>query len=225
MSQSPDFGNNVIVHEGAIIHENCIIGDFTIVYSGVIIEENVTIGSGTILGKKAETGKNQTSLLEQGTKTIIKKNTKIGDHVIVYSGCTIGENNYLADKSFLRENVQLSDNVVIGTAVTVSFNAHIGPFTKVMTSTNIGGNMKIGSHCFIGAHVCSVNDNYPKLKTKRENQLSAVIEDNVVIGSNTTILPHIIIKKNITVGASSNITKSLLEEGGTYLGNPAKKIK
>ncbi len=37
MSQSPNFGNNVIVHEGAIIHENCIIGDFTIVYSGVII--------------------------------------------------------------------------------------------------------------------------------------------------------------------------------------------
>ena len=68
---------------------------------------------------------------------------------------------------------------MIGTGVSISFNASIDENTKIMTGTNIGGNMIIGSHCFIGAHVYSVNDNYPKLNTKRENQVSAIIEDYV----------------------------------------------
>jgi serine acetyltransferase len=44
----------------------------------------------------------------------------------------------------------------------------------------------------------------------------------VVIGSNVTILPHLLIKKGITVAAGAVISKNLTEENQLYLGVPAK---
>lgn len=219
------FGNLVIIEEGASVHETCDLGPFTIVYSGTVINENVKIGSHSIIGKKPSVGNNQMQLITSNNHTLIEKNTIIGDHAIVYNGAKIGAECYLADKSFIRENVQIGKNVVVGTSVTISFNARVDNNTKIMTGTNVGGNMQIGKNCFIGAHVCSVNDNYPNKKTKREHQLSAVIEDNVIIGSNTTILPNLKIKKGITVAAGSVITKNLEEENGMYVGIPATKRK
>jgi UDP-3-O-[3-hydroxymyristoyl] glucosamine N-acyltransferase len=217
-----NFGENILIYEGAEIHNSCKIGPFTIIYPGVIIEENVTIGSSCIIGKKPTAGNNQTKLLEISQKTQIEKNSLICDQVIIYIGCKVGQECYLADRAFLRENVHLEKKVVVGTSVTVSFNAHIGEGTKIMTGANIGGKMIIGKNCFIGAHVCSVNDNNPRLNSSRLEHRAAVIEDNVVIGSNVTILPHLLIKKGITVAAGAVISKNLTEENQLYLGVPAK---
>jgi UDP-3-O-[3-hydroxymyristoyl] glucosamine N-acyltransferase len=216
------FGIDVIIFEGAIVHDTCQIGPFTIIYPGVTIEENVVIGSSCILGKKPTTGVNQLKLVELSEITLIRKKSLICDQVILYTGCDIGEECYLADRAFLRENVQLENKVVIGTSVTVSFNAYIGSTTKIMTGTNIGGKMRIGENCFIGAHVCSVNDNNPRINSSRNEHQGAIIEDNVVIGSNVTILPHLLIKKGITVAAGAVISKNLTEENGLYVGIPAK---
>jgi len=49
-----------------------------------------------------------------------------------------------------------------------------------------------------------------------------IIEDDVIIGSNATILPIKIVKGAI-VGAGSVVTKDILEPG-KYAGNPAKRI-
>ena len=49
-----------------------------------------------------------------------------------------------------------------------------------------------------------------------------IIEDDVIIGSNATILPIKIVKGTI-VGAGSVVTKDILEPG-KYAGNPAKRI-
>ena len=217
-----NFGENILIYEGAIVPDLCEIGPFSIIYPGVEFEENVKIGSSCIIGKKPTTGSNQTKLLEFTETLRIRKNTIICDQVIIYTGCNIGEDCYLADKAFIRENVNIERNVVIGTAVTVSFNAHIGSGTKIMTGTNIGGKMKIGQNCFIGAHVCSVNDNNPRLNTSRSEHQAAIIEDNVVIGSNVTILPHLLIRKGITVAAGSVVSKNLTEENQLYFGIPAK---
>ena len=64
-----------------------------------------------------------------------------------------------------------------------------------------------------------------RCESPREKQNSAVIEDGVFVGSNTTILPNLKISKNITVASGSVITKSLVDSNSIYMGVPAKKIK
>ena len=49
------------------------------------------------------------------------------------------------------------------------------------------------------------------------------IEDNVIIGSNATILP-VNICSNVVIGAGSVVTKNINIKG-TYAGNPAKLLR
>ena len=61
-----------------------------------------------------------------------------------------------------------------------------------------------------------VNRNSKKFK-------KTVVGNNVVIGSNSTILP-VKIADNIVIGAGSVVTKDLKTKG-IYAGNPAKLIR
>ena len=216
------FGEDIIIYEGAEVDSSCNIGPFTIIYPGVEIEANVQIGSSCIVGKKPKIGRNQTELSNVEEATVVRSSSIICDKVIIYNGVRIGINSYLADGCLIRENVTLGENVVIGTYVVVSFNAQVGSQSKIMTRTNIAGNMKIGKGCFIGAHVCAVNDNNPFDLKQRNQQISAEIKNNVFIGANTTILPDLTIEEGIQVAASSIVTKDLTNKNTLYIGSPAK---
>lgn len=50
-----------------------------------------------------------------------------------------------------------------------------------------------------------------------------IIEDNVFIGANTTILPNVTIGKNSIIGAGSVVTKNI-PENSVAVGNPARVI-
>ena len=62
-----------------------------------------------------------------------------------------------------------------------------------------------------------------KISFKSDDWLTTEIEDNVLIGSNATILP-VKICKNVVIGAGSVVTKDITKPG-TYAGNPAKLLK
>lgn len=51
------------------------------------------------------------------------------------------------------------------------------------------------------------------------------INDGVIVGFRSVILMGTTIAKNVILGACSVVTKDLSEEGGIYVGNPAKFIK
>ena len=52
---------------------------------------------------------------------------------------------------------------------------------------------------------------------------SIIIEDNVFVGINATILPRIKIGKNAIIGAGAVVTKDVLADR-TVVGNPARLI-
>jgi acetyltransferase-like isoleucine patch superfamily enzyme len=86
--------------------------------------------------------------------------------------------------------------------------------------------VKIGSYCFIGHGVMFINDKFlngSNAKGDKSKWLRTVIEKNVYIGSNATILP-VRICSNVVIGAGSVVTKDI-NKPGIYAGNPAKFIK
>lgn len=140
-------------------------------------------------------------------------------------------------------NVRFGDNVKIVEPVNIygceiGANCFIGPFVEIQKQVIIGNNTKIqshsficelvsiGDHCFIGHGVMFINDLFSgggpsggdKLKWKHTK-----IGNRVSIGSNATILP-VTICDNVVVGAGAVVTKNI-EEPGTYIGNPARKLK
>lgn len=135
------------------------------------------------------------------------KNVKVIEPVNIYE-CTI------------------SDNCFIGPFVEIQKGVFIGNNSKIQSHTMICELVKIGNNCFIGHGVIFINDLFKNGKPAGGDKnmwKSTIIEDNVNIGSNVTILP-IRISSNVVVGAGSVVTKDLLVPG-IYAGNPAKLIR
>ena len=122
-------------------------------------------------------------------------------------GCTIGK------------------QVFIGPFVEIQKNTQIGDNTRIQSHTFVCEKVKIGSNCFISHGVMFVNDLVKRGKINRNSKSfkKTTIGNNVVIGSNATILP-VKINKNIVVGAGTVVTKNLQKEG-IYTGNPAKFLR
>lgn len=120
----------------------------------------------------------------------------------------------------------LSDNVFIGPFVEIQKNVKIGLNTKIQSHSFVCELVNIGDHCFIGHGVVFINDLFidggPAMGDKNKWK-NTFIGNNVSIGSNATILP-VKICDNVVIGAGSVVTKDI-NLSGTYIGNPAKKIK
>lgn len=76
--------------------------------------------------------------------------------------------------------------------------------------------------CTIG-HDC-VFGNFNILNPSANISGGVEVADNVLIGTNVTILQYKKICSNVVVGASSLLTKDIIEVG-VYIGSPVKKIK
>jgi acetyltransferase-like isoleucine patch superfamily enzyme len=140
-------------------------------------------------------------------------------------------------------NVSFGDNVKIVEPLNlygckIGSNCFIGPFVEIQEGAIIGNDCKIQSHtficdlvnigegCFIGHGVMFVNDKFSiggPARGDRSLYRSTTIGNNVSIGSNATILP-IKICDGVVIGAGAVVTKDI-SEPGTYIGNPAKKLR
>lgn len=120
----------------------------------------------------------------------------------------------------------IGDDVSIGPFVEIQNNVIIGDRSKIQSHSFICELVRIGSDCFIGHGVKFINDTFKSGKPARGDKSvwrETLIENNVLIGSNSTILP-IKICKNVVIGAGAVVTKNI-DESGIYAGNPAKLIR
>ena len=108
---------------------------------------------------------------------------------------------------------------VIHSHVWIGDKVKIGNGCKIQAFSFIPPGVTIGDSVFIGPHVCFTNDKHPPSGGKGWSE--TVVEDNVSIGANSTILPGIRIGEGAKIGAGSVVTKDV-PPGETWVGNPAR---
>lgn len=120
---------------------------------------------------------------------------------------------------------ELGDNVFVGPFVEITKGVSIGNNTRISSHSFICELVTIGENCFIGHGVMFTNDLFKngKLGGSKKNWFKTKIENNVLIGSNATILPVKICKGSV-IGAGSVVTKDIKIKG-IYAGNPAKLLR
>ena len=135
-----------------------------------------------------------------------------------------GTNCTIIEPSNLYE-CQLGDNVFIGPFVEITKGVKIGNNTRVSSHSFICNLVTIGKNCFIGHGVMFTNDLFKtgEIKNDVNNFFPTKLEDGVIIGSNSTILP-VNICSGAVIGAGSVVTKDIKIKG-TYAGNPAKLLR
>jgi virginiamycin A acetyltransferase len=139
----------------------------------------------------------------RGTNTIIGQNSVIDDFVkIKHVGGTgdiiIGDNLYLNSGCVLYSGngIRIGNNVLIGP------NCNLVPTNHRFTTRNTP----------------------IRLQGFMESKGGIIIEDDVWLGANVTVLDGSVIKKGTVIGANS-LVNGVTEEFSIYMGNPATKIK
>ena len=125
------------------------------------------------------------------------------------------------EKSNIYGDGCIGNNCNIGALVEIR-HPQIGDDCKIQAFVFIPEGIVIGHRVFIGPHVCFTNDKRPTAIGDWE-LLTTVVEDDVNIGANATILPGITLGYGCTVGAGAVVTKDVPAEC-TVVGNPAKII-
>ena len=119
----------------------------------------------------------------------------------------------------------IGNKVFIGPFVEIGKRVKIGDNSRIASHTYICEKVEIGKNCFIGHGVMFTNDKFSdgNINFNRSEWIKTVIEDDVLIGSNATILP-VNICSNVVIGSGAVVTKDIKKKG-IYVGNPAKFLK
>jgi acetyltransferase-like isoleucine patch superfamily enzyme len=141
------------------------------------------------------------------------KDTRIFAFVNLY-GCTIG------------------DETKIGAFVEIQKNAQIGARCKISSHTFICEGVTIEDDCFVGHHVCFINDRFPRA-TAGDGQPQTEADWKVVptrvcrgasIGSGAVILCGVTIGARALIGAGAVVTKDVAPEE-VVAGVPARSLR
>ncbi len=151
------------IEAGAVLRDGASIG------ARSVIGPNVVIGQDTMVGEDCRLYANVT----------IYHNCRIGDRVILHSGCVIGSDGFglapdqgkwekipqigrvivgddvevgagtTIDRGALDDTV-IEDGVKLDNLIQVAHNVKIGAHTAIAACTGIAGSARIGKHCTIG---------------------------------------------------------------------------
>ena len=155
------------------------------------------------LSRDTKFGKNVTI----NTYVVIGRKVKIGNNVEILSfshieGAKIENKVKIGPYARIREGTHLMSGVKIGNFVETK-KSKIKSETKVNHLSYIGDS-EIGKNTNIGAGTITCNyDGVKKNKT--------IISDNVFVGSNSSLVAPVKIKKKSIIGAGSVITKNVKE--------------
>jgi len=121
---------------------------------------------------------------------------------------------------------KIGDNTFIGPFVEIQKDVTIGKNCRIQSHTFICEMVSIGDNCFISHGAMFINYLFKNGKLSGGDKslwAGTKIGNNVIIGTNATVLPVSIVD-DVIIGAGSVVTKDITEPG-VYAGNPVRKLR
>jgi UDP-3-O-[3-hydroxymyristoyl] glucosamine N-acyltransferase len=207
------------ISPGAIVHPSAELARDVTVDPFAVIGPSAKIGSGTLIGAHAVIGPG----VRVGNDCAIGAHCSItcaqlGDRVIIHPGCDIGQDGfgYVSNAGGHVKIPQvgaviIQDDVEIGSGTRIDRGGMrdtvIGEGTKIDNLCQIGHNCVIGRHCIIVAQSGLSG--------------SVTLEDFVVLGPRTGIIPHVTVGKGAMLASRSTVYDDV-PAGAVWGGFPAK---
>jgi acetyltransferase-like isoleucine patch superfamily enzyme len=153
----------------------------------------------------------------------------VGQNVLVSEHATVVG---IANVS-LGSNIRIDSHVVILSRrgpLSIGDNVHIEPASSIVAHNGV----TIGSYCTISHGVrlftssadysgASFTNVFPDGSHQKPKEGSIEIQDHVIIGGNSVVMPGVVVGEGAAVGALSFV-RSSLEQWGIYAGNPIRRL-
>ena len=123
-------GAGTVIHDGAVILDNTLIGNNCVIY------QNVTVGTEGFFSKK---------VLNEKIHIEHFGGVRLGDHCIIHAGCNISRSVNFGDYT------TIGNNSHIGIQTNIAHDCVIGKDCDVSAKVCLSGRVRIGNHVWIGA--------------------------------------------------------------------------
>jgi UDP-3-O-[3-hydroxymyristoyl] glucosamine N-acyltransferase len=201
------------IHPSAQLEHDITIDPFAVIGPAAKIGSGTLIGAHAVIGPGVQIGSDCTI----GSCSTVT-HAVVSDRVTIHSGCHIGQDGFgylSSDKGHLKipqvGRVVIHDDVEIGSGTRIDRGGMrdtvIGEGTKIDNLCQIGHNCVIGRHCIIVAQSGLSG--------------SVTIEDFVVLGARTGIIPHITVGRGAKLASRSTVYENV-PAGEVWGGFPAK---
>ncbi len=219
------FGHHVVVEANVVIGDGCRIGHHSVLRSGTRLGNQVQIGDHSILGQQPMRAANSAVTSDkQHMGPSIGDRVRIGSSSIIYAGCTIAEDAFVADLATVREDVTVGRKTIVGRGVAIENQCSIGAFCKLETNSYITAYSTLGDRVFVAPGARTSNDNFIGRTQERFDHFRGVIaEDGARLGVGCTILPGKTIGRDAVIAAGAVLTRDA-EARTVYVGVPARPI-
>jgi UDP-3-O-[3-hydroxymyristoyl] glucosamine N-acyltransferase len=208
--------STTVIHPTAKIHDTVAIHDYAVICEGVEIGEGCEIHPHAVIGDHVVIGKNVSVGAHAHVSYAI-----IGDDVVVYSGCRIGQDGFgfaIDAKGFVKVpqlgRVVIEGHSEIGANTTIDRGALndtvIGAGTWIDNMVQVAHNVRIGKGCVIAAQVGISG--------------STEVGNYVMIGGQAGIAGHLKIGDRAKIAAKSGVTRDV-PAGEEWMGYPATTMK
>ncbi len=169
------------------------VGRDVTILPGAILEGHTQIGGGAMIGP-------YTRIIDSviGSRTLVQMSVVLNS--LIGEDCTIGPFSYVRPENILARKVK------IGTFVEVK-KSRFNENTKVPHLSYIG-DATVGKNVNIGAG--TITCNFSGLEESKKNP--TYIEDNAFIGSHSTLVAPLVIKRNGYIAAGSVVTEEVPED-------------
>ena len=146
---------------------------------------------------------------------------KIHPFTVIHEDAEIGQNVTIWQFAAVLKGAKIGNNVSIGMCAEIGAGSEVGEGTRISRNVFFPSNSKVGKNCFFGPHCCFADDRYPVANNPSYLAEPPIIEDDVSVGMNATILPGVRLGKGCRVGAGAIVTRNVLP-GQHVRGEPAR---
>ena len=200
VAETAQLGEDCYVGPFAYVGENAVVGKGCQIYAGVVIEERAVIGDDCLFYPNVS----------------IYHDCKIGNRVILHSGCVIGADGFgFAPAADGYEKIPQIGIVTIEDDVEIGANTCVDRST--MGSTYVRKGVKLDNLVQV-AHNCEVGEN-----TVMSAQVGVAGSTKIgkwcMFGGQVGIAGHITIGNKVFLGAQSGVPSSL-KDNQTLIGTP-----
>jgi UDP-3-O-[3-hydroxymyristoyl] glucosamine N-acyltransferase len=205
--------HGAIVHPSAELEQDVTVDPFAVIGPAAKIGADTLIGAHAVIGPGVTIGKH--CAIGAGCTVT---HAHLGDRVVIHPGCHIGQDGFgyvSGTKGHVKipqvGSVLIHDDVEIGSGTRIDRggmrDTTIGEGTKIDNLCQIGHNCVVGRHCIIVAQSGLAG--------------SVTLEDHVILGGRTGIIPHVTVGKGAMLASRSSVYDDV-PAGAVWGGFPAR---
>ena len=219
-------GQFVVIEDDVVLGSGCRIGHHVVIRKGSRIGNYVQIGDHSVIGQQPMRAANSAVTTDKfHGGPFISDRVRIGSHSILYSGCELSEDVFVADLATIREDVSIGERTIVGRGVAIENRCVIGSYCKLETNAYITAYSEVGDRVFVAPGVLTSNDNFiGRTEERFKHFKGAVLKDNSRLGVGSVVLPGVEMKEESVLAAGSVLTRNATS-GHIHMGIPAKPVR